>query len=165
MHDATAVPAFGLVPREIAAGMPGIEFLRGLRDRRHPAPPFAEATDIWLVEAEHGRVRFEATPSGRFYNPLGTVHGGWISTLLDSAMGCAVHSTLKAGQAYTTVDMAVTFVRPVLATTGNLSCEARIVHSGGRIATSEGKVFDGAGKLIAHGTETCMVLSVSGAGA
>ena len=103
----------GVVPREAAAGIAGLAFLEGLRDGKQPAPPFAVETDIWIAEVESGRVVFEATPSQRFYNPLGTVHGGWISTLLDLAMGCAVHSVLKAGQAYTTVDMTVSFVRPV----------------------------------------------------
>jgi len=96
----TSHPAIevGVVPREIATGVAGLDFLRGLRDGTQPAPPFAVETDVWIVEVESGRVVFEATPSSRFYNPLGTVHGGWISTLLDSAMGCAVHSVLKAGR-------------------------------------------------------------------
>jgi uncharacterized protein (TIGR00369 family) len=153
----------GVVAREVATGMAGLDFLKGLRDRTHPAPPFAMETNIWLVEAESGRVMFEAWPSSRFYNPLGTVHGGWISTLLDSAMGCAVHSVLKAGQAYTTVDMTVSFVRPVFEKTGKLRCEGKIIHAGGRIATAEGRVWDEAGALIAHGSETCMVMTVPGA--
>lgn len=141
-----------------ASAATGLDFLQRLRDGHHPAPPFAETTDIWLREAEHGRVLFEATPSRKFYNPLGTVHGGWISTLLDSAMGCAVHSTLNPGQGYTTVDMTVSFVRAVTSDTGPLTCEGKIVHAGGRIATAEGRVFDAGGKLVAHGTETCMIL-------
>jgi uncharacterized protein (TIGR00369 family) len=87
--------------------------------------------------------------------------GGWISTLLDSAMGCAVHSMLKPGHGFTTVDMTVSFVRAVLPTTGKLTCEAKIIHSGGRIATAEGRVIDAGGKLIAHGTETCLILKAS----
>ena len=106
---------------------------------------------------------FEADPSARFYNPMGTVHGGWISMLLDSAMGCAVHSTLKPGHAFTTVDMSVSFVRPVFEATGRLVCEAEVLHAGGRIATAQGRVRDGTGKLVAHGTETCMILPVAGA--
>ena len=91
-------------------------------------------------------------------NPLGRIHGGWTSTLLDSAMGCAVHSTLKLGYGYTTIDMTVTFVRGVQPTSGKLTCEGKIIHSGSRIATAEGHVLDAAGRLIAHGTETCMIL-------
>jgi uncharacterized protein (TIGR00369 family) len=153
----------GIVARDIATGVAGLDFLRGLRDRIHPAPPFAVETDIWLVEVESGRVVFEALPSSRFYNPHGTVHGGWISTLLDSAMGCAVHSVLKAGQAYTTVDMTVSFVRPVFEKTGKLRCEGKIIHAGSRIATAEGRVWDQAGTLITHGSETCLVMTLAGA--
>jgi uncharacterized protein (TIGR00369 family) len=111
-----------------------------------------------LIEAEHGRVVFEGPAGAKVLDPLGTIHGGWISTLLDSAMGCAVHSTLKPGHGYTTVDMTVSFVRAVLPTSGKLICKGKIIHSGGRIATAEGRVTDAAGKLIAHSTETCMIL-------
>jgi uncharacterized protein (TIGR00369 family) len=163
MSASHPVVKVGVVARDIATKGAGLDFLRGLRNHTHPAPPFAVETDIWLVEAESGRVMFEAWPSSRFYNPLGTVHGGWISTLLDSAMGCAVHSVLKAGQAYTTVDMTVSFVRPVFEKTGKLRCEGKIIHAGGRIATAEGRVWDQAGTLIAHGSETCMVMTVPGA--
>lgn len=150
----------GVVPREIATAVSGVEFLTALRDARHPAPPFAAVADIWITEVEEGRVVFEGRPSAQFYNPLGTVHGGWISTLLDSAMGCAVHSTLQPRQAYTTVDMTVSFVRPVFEATGKLSCEGKVVHVGGRIATAEGRVWDQAGTLIAHGSETCLLIAM-----
>lgn len=153
----------GVVPMAIAMQMDGLSFMRGLLLKQLPAPPFAETSDIWPIEIEHGRVVFEATPSTRFLNPLGTVHGGWISTLLDSAMGSAVHSTLKAGHGYTTVDMTISFVRAVLPSSGKLICEGKIIHSGGRIATAEGRVTDAAGNLIAHGTETCLVLKASAA--
>jgi uncharacterized protein (TIGR00369 family) len=150
--------SFGVVPAATAMQSDGLTFLRSMLSRRYPSPPFAETSDIWLVMAEHGRVLFEASPSHKFLNPLGTVHGGWISTLLDSAMGCAVHSTLKPGHGFTTVDMTVSFVRAVMPATGKLTCEGRIIHSGGRIATAEGRVTDAAGRLFAHGTETCMIL-------
>jgi len=162
MSASHATIEVGVVPREIATAVAGLDFLESLRNGTHPTPPFAAVTDIWIVEVEHGRVVFEASPSSRFYNPLGTVHGGWISTLLDSAMGCAVHSMLKAGQGYATIDMTINFVRPVLEKTGKLRCEGRIIHAGGRVATAEGRVWDGAGTLIAHGSETCMVLAVPG---
>jgi uncharacterized protein (TIGR00369 family) len=163
-QPATNCPAtYGIVPRETAATLSGQEFLAAMIARGLPAPPFAETTGIRLTTVEHGRVVFEADPSARFYNPMGTVHGGWISMLLDSAMGCAVHSTLKPGHAFTTVDMSVSFVRPVFETTGRLLCEAEVLHAGGRIATAQGRVRDGNGKLVAHGTETCMILPVAGA--
>jgi uncharacterized protein (TIGR00369 family) len=152
------VPGAGVAQTGEPESIAGLEFLRRLADGSFSAPPFATETDIWIVEAEKGRVVFAATPSKRFYNPLGTVHGGWISTLLDSAMGCAVHSVLVPGQAYTTVDITVSFVRPVFEKTGKLKCEGKIVHVGSRIATAEGRVWDEMGTLIAHGTETCLVM-------
>jgi uncharacterized protein (TIGR00369 family) len=155
---------FGVVPAATAMQTDGLTFLRNMISQHYPAPPFAETSDIWIVMADHGRVLFEASPAVKFLNPLGTIHGGWISTLLDSAMGCAVHSTLKPGHGFTTVDMTVSFVRAVLPTTGKLTCEGKIIHSGGRIATAEGRVIDAAGKLIAHGTETCLILKAPGEG-
>jgi uncharacterized protein (TIGR00369 family) len=155
----------GVVPSATAMQMDGLSFLQNMISKHFPAPPFAETSDIWLIKAEHGRVVFEGTPSQRFLNPLGTIHGGWISTLLDSAMGCAVHSTLKPGHGYTTVDMTVSFVKAVLPASGNLTCESKIIHSGGRIATAEGRIIDATGKLIAHGTETCLIFKAPTASA
>jgi uncharacterized protein (TIGR00369 family) len=123
---------FGVVEKDVALSDNGYVFLKKLLDATHPAPPFSKVCDIWPVEVEEGRIVFEAQPSARFYNPMGTVHGGWISTVLDPAMGCAVHSMLKAGQAYTTVEMKVNFVRPLLDRIGIVRCEGKIVHLGGR---------------------------------
>jgi len=153
----------GVVGSDLATAVSGLEFLTALREGVQPPPQVAGVTEIWLTEVEAGRVLFEALPSARFYNPLGTVHGGWISTLLDSAMGCAVHSTLQPRQTYTTVDMTVSFVRPVSERTGKLSCEGKVIHVGGRIATAEGRVWDQAGSLIAHGSETCLLIAVPAA--
>jgi uncharacterized protein (TIGR00369 family) len=156
---------FGVVDKNTLTGESGHDFLLKLLHSTHPAPPFSEISDAWLVEVAEGRIVFEAKPSARFYNPMGTVHGGWISTVLDSAMGCAVHSMLKAGQGYTTVELKVNFVRPVFEQTGIVRCEGKIVHSGGRLATAEGRLIDAAGKLLAHGSETCMIFAGATAGA
>jgi len=151
---------FGVVDRDLAISETGHAFLLKLLDGTHPAPSFAEVCDIWPIEIEAGRIVFEACPSAQFYNPMGTVHGGWISTVLDSAMGCAVHSLLKPGQVCTTLELKVNFVRPLLEQTGKLRCEGKIIHFGGRLATSEGRLTDLSGNLIAHGSETCMILNV-----
>ena len=151
---------FGVTDFKAATSMSGLEFLHAMISGKFPAPPICEVLDFLLVEAEHGRVVFEGIPSDRFRNPLGTVHGGWMSTLLDSALGCAVHSTLKAGQGYTTVDLAVSFVRAVHQSTGKMRCEAKVIHVGGRIATSEARLVDAEGKLYAHGTTTCLVMPI-----
>ncbi|WP_072391872.1 PaaI family thioesterase [Hyphomicrobium sp. CS1BSMeth3] len=151
---------FGVSDFKTATSMSGLEFLHAMISGTFPAPPICEVLDFILVEAEHGRVIFEGLPSDRFRNPLGTVHGGWMSTVLDSALGCAVHSTLKAGQGFTTVDLAVSFVRAVHQSSGKLRCEAKVIHVGGRIATAEARLVDAEGKLYAHGTTTCLVMPI-----
>jgi uncharacterized protein (TIGR00369 family) len=154
----TDLPKTGIVPRDVAASLSGFDFLCALRDGTLPAPPFSAATDIRPSEIERGRIVFEGTPTEQFYNPLGTVHGGWIATLLDTAMACAIQSMLPAGQTYTTLELKTNFVRPVFVSTGVLKCEGTVLSFGGRIATSEGKVFDKEGNLLAHGTETCLIM-------
>jgi uncharacterized protein (TIGR00369 family) len=153
---------FGVVDPAIATAGAGLDFLKSMLERREPSPPFSETTDIWMVSAETGRVVFEAMPSARFYNPMGVIHGGWIATLLDSCMGCAVQSALKAAQTYTTVEMKTVFVRAAHERTGLLRCEGTLLHSGKRVASSEGKVFDREGRLIAYGSETCLITDLGG---
>jgi uncharacterized protein (TIGR00369 family) len=102
---------------------------------------------------------FTGTPDRFVYNPLGTVHGGYAATLLDSAMGCAVHSTLPAGKAYTTVDLSISLVRAITERTGTVRSEAKVIHAGSSIVTAEGRIVGADGVLYAHGTTTCLVLS------
>ena len=157
MSEHNPFGTFGVIDPAIATGGTGLDFLKSMLERRAPSPPFSETTDIWMVSAERGRVVFEAMPSARFYNPMGVIHGGWIATLLDSCMGCAVQSALKAAQTYTTVEMKTVFVRAAQADTGLLRCEGTLLHSGRRVASSEGKVFDRESRLIAYGSETCLI--------
>ena len=147
----------GVVSRDVLLAEDGASFLRGIIEGRHPGPPFADAMDFDLAEVEEGRVVFVGTPSPRFFNPLGTIHGGWTATILDSALGCCVHTLIKAGQGYTTVEMKVNYVRALMPDTGLVRCEGKVIHAGSRIATSEARLVDGKGRLIAHGTETCMI--------
>ena len=163
MTEHNPAERFDLVPPEIAAGIEGIDFMRGLLDGSYPAPPFSEVADIWIVAVEPGRIQFEAMPSQRFYNPMGFVHGGWIAMLLDTAMGCVVHTGLTAGQSFTTIELKTAFLRPVTEQTGKLRCEAILLHRGSRVASAEGKIFDAAGKLIAHGSESCAILDLDAA--
>ena len=149
--------AVGVVSREELVAGDGLSFLRGIIAGTNPAPPFADAMDFELAEADEGRVVFVGQPSARFFNPLGTIHGGWTATILDSAMACATHATLKPGEGYTTLEMKLNYVRPVMPGNGPVRCEGRLIHRGGSVATSEGKLVDAAGKLLAHGTETCMI--------
>jgi len=161
MNDPLRARVVGLLAREELAKLSGIEFLTGLRDATLPAPPFSESAALWPVSAELGRVVFDANPSRRFYNPMGIVHGGWIAMLLDTAMGCAVHSALEPGQLYTTIEMRTVFVKQVVEELGTLRCEGVLLHRGGRIAGAEGKVFDRAGTLLAYGSETCLIVESS----
>ena len=125
-----------------------------------PAPPFAGTSAIRLVEVGDGRAAFVGNPSQAFLNPLNTIHGGWIATIIDSALGCAVHSKLAAGQTYTTTAMTVNYVRALAPDSGEVRCEGIAVHSGRRTATSEARLTDAKGRLIAHGSETCLIMDV-----
>jgi uncharacterized protein (TIGR00369 family) len=108
--------------------------------------------------AEEGKVTFVGEPGEYLYNPIGVVHGGFAMAILDSAMGCAVHTTMAVGEAYTTLEVKVNFVRPITLETGPVRCEGRVVHRGGKVATAEGRlVAERTGKLLAHGTTTCLV--------
>ena len=139
----------------------GIEYLRALQAGELPPPPFAVLMGIWITEVSEGRVVFAAEPGEYHYNPLGTVHGGVMATLLDSALGCAVQSLLPAGTSYTTLELKVNYLRPVTTKTGMVYAEGKIIHLGGRIATAEARLTDAAGKLYAHGTTTCIILRSS----
>ena len=150
----------GVVSRDVLLAEDGASFLRGIVEGRHLGPPFADAMDFDIAEVEEGRVVFVGTPSARFFNPLGTIHGGWTATILDSAMACAVHATLRVGEGYTTLEMKLNYVRPVMPASGPVRCEGRLIHRGGSVATSEGRLIDAQGKLLAHGTETYMIFGV-----
>ena len=143
---------------EAGRRLPGIEFLRAIRDGKLPAPPIAALLGFALVEVEPGRAVFEVTPGERHYNPIGVVHGGLAMTLLDSAMGCSVQTQMPAGGGYTTLEAKTNLVRAITAETGLLRAIGKVVHVGKRIATAEARLEDKAGKLYAHATTTCIVL-------
>lgn len=141
-----------------ASHLSGLEFLQAIINGEHPAPPISRLMEFGLVEAEFGRAVFEGRPSDRVYNPIGMVHGGYAMTLMDSVTGCAVQSTLEAGVGYSTIENKVNLTRSITRDSGLLRAEAKIVHSGSRIATAEGQVTDAAGKIVAHGTSTCLII-------
>jgi uncharacterized protein (TIGR00369 family) len=148
---------------EAAAGMSGLEALEAIRDGRLPPPPIAKLLGMEPVVLAHGRAVFAATPDESHYNPIGVVHGGLAATLLDSAMGCAVQTTLPVGSGYTTLELKVNFVRPITRDTGPVRCEGRVVHDGKTVATADGRVIaQSTGKLLAHGLATCLVFSTNG---
>jgi uncharacterized protein (TIGR00369 family) len=148
-----------MVAFEGAAGKDGIELMGELMRGDLPPPPIAVVMRMTAAEVGVGRAVFEGEPGEEHYNPIGAVHGGYASTILDSALGCAVHTTLPAGAAYTTLTLEVKFVRPITRDTGQVRAEAEVVHRGRRQATAEGRLIAaGSGKLLAHGTATCLIL-------
>lgn len=136
----------------------GLEYIRQVFEGELPPPPIADLIGFRGAEFERGRAVFEMTPGREHYNPIGSVHGGVALTLLDSAMGCAVHTTLDAGVGYTTLELKANLVRPITADTGLIRCEGTVVHGGSRVATAEGRLLDKAGRLLAHGTSTCLII-------
>ena len=150
----------GVVPKEAAHSMSGLEIMQALFEGRFPYPPIAETLDFFLVEAEKGRATFQGTPQTKHLNPMGTVHGGWYATLLDSAVGCAVQTMLAPGQAYTTAELSVNLVRGARLDGGPLRALGTVLHCGRQLATAEGRIVDAAGRLYAHATTTCLVFEV-----
>jgi len=135
----------------------GAAFLTALLNGSLPAPPVARTLNFAPVTMQPGTVVFEFTPAEFHYNPIGTVHGGVLSTLCDSACGCAVQSMLPAGTYYTSLDLSVKFLRPVSSGTGPMTCAGTVVHLGGRSALAEARLADADGKLYAHATSSCMI--------
>ena len=136
----------------------GLEFMRGFLTGDLPSPPFMELLGIRIVSVEPGSVAFEFEPAEYMYSPLGNVHGGIVTVLLDTAMGCSFHTTLPAGVGYTTLELKVNFLRPVTAQSGTLRAEGHVLHAGSRTATTDARLSDRDGKLHAHGTSTLLIL-------
>lgn len=164
----TDVPARSLVvewddPAPAAAEIPdlaGLEYVRGLADGTYPPAPIAKLMGFTLTEVEAGRVVFECDPGEQHYNPIGTVHGGLACTLLDSAIGCAAQTTLQQGRGYTSIDISVSYLRPIVAASGPLRCEGVVTKPGSRVAFGEGRLFDGAGRLVATATSSLLVFAL-----
>jgi uncharacterized protein (TIGR00369 family) len=144
---------------DAARRMAGIDFLRAICDGRLPPPPIAQVLGFRLAEVEPGKVVFECTPGEHHYNPIGVVHGGLAMTLLDSCMACAVQTMVPPGSGYTTLEAKVNLVRPITSGTGLLRATGRTIHVGSRVGTAEGRLEDASGKLYAHATTTCIVLT------
>ncbi|HEY4173016.1 MAG TPA: PaaI family thioesterase [Rhodopila sp.] len=140
--------------------MAGLDLMRGWLDGSVPAPPIAALVGLSVAEVEAGRIVMRLTPAEYHYNPIGTMHGGILATLLDSVMGCAVHSTLPKGRAYTSLEIKVNYVRAVTDESGELTAEGTLIHGGRRSAVAEGKVLDARGRLCATASTTCLVFDL-----
>lgn len=142
-----------------ATGMDGIEFLKRIGTGDLPPPPAGKTVGIEPVEVGDGWARFELEPAEWHYNVLGTVHGGILSTLADTALGCAVHTKLPAGTGYTSLDLTMKFTRAATVDSGVLTCEGTVVTIGRRTATAEARITDGSGRVIAHAVTTCLLIA------
>src|SRR5690349_12406993 len=141
--------------------MAGIDYVRAVRSGELPPPPIAVVMNFSILELEIGRAVFRGEPGEEHYNPIGVVHGGYASTILDSALGCAVHTTLEPGSAYTSQTLEVKYLRPITRDTGRVRAEADVIHRGRKTATSEAKLTDPeSGKLLATGTSTCLIFDL-----
>ena len=142
----------------IREGLSGLQYFKRMVAGEMPPPPMLALLGIRLIEAEEGRVVFTGTVAPEHYNGMGVAHGGYAATLLDSALGCCINTMMPPGKRFTTLELKINLTRPLTHDVGPVFCEAKVVHLGGRTATSEGRIVDGHGKLYAHGTTTCIVV-------
>jgi len=149
-------------PRGQVFGRSGMEIFEAIFAGELPTPPIGDTLDFVPIHIEEGAATFQGRPQRRHYNPLGTVHGGWYATLLDSALGCAVHSTLPAGKGYTTLELKVNMVRPLNDQVPLVRAEGKVIHVGRQVATAEGRLVGPDGKLYAHATTTCLIFDHAG---
>jgi uncharacterized protein (TIGR00369 family) len=148
---------------EAGRGLSGIDYMRAMIAGRIPVPPIMRLLGYRLASVAPGEAVFECEPGEQHYNPIGVVHGGLAMTLLDSAMGCSVHTTLPAGSGYTTLEVKVNLVRAVTGSSGVLRCAGKVVHAGKRVATAEARLLDAGGRLFAHGSTTCLIFATPAA--
>jgi uncharacterized protein (TIGR00369 family) len=152
------MPRFAPLPPETYDRMTGLEALQAMLRGDLPGAPIARVLDFALHAVEEGKAVFAGAPTADHLNPHGSVHGGWAATVMDSALGCAVHTTLALGEKYTTVEMKVNYLRPIFpGKPARLICEGRVIHRGRTLALSEAQLVDSDGRVYAHGTETCMI--------
>jgi len=162
MNDKTTPTIeYGVTSAEVMASMAGLDFVRAIFEGKLPAPPIMQTIEPFDSTAEPGVVVMHSTPGFRHYNPIGSVHGGYAATLLDSAMGLAVHTALPAGTGYTTLEFKISFVRGMSKDTGPVRSEGRTLNVGRRTATAEARITDAKGRLLAHATTTCLVFEIA----
>jgi len=150
----------GVARPEQWAGRTGLQQLEGMLAGELPYPPIARTLDFGLIEVGLGRALFQGTPRHEHLNPMGGVHGGWFATLLDSALGCAVHTMVPVGRGYTTADLGVKYVRGLSPKVERVRAEGKVVHCGKQLATAEARLYGPDGTLFAHATTTCLVFDL-----
>lgn len=147
-----------MITARAAMELSGLESLEKIKSGELPPPPIMILMNGRIAKLSEGRVVFEAEPAEYHFNPIGSVHGGYAATMLDTAMACSIHSCLPAGVGYTTLEIKINYVRPLTDKVGVVRCEGTAIHIGGKVATAEGRIVDCAGNLYAHGTTTCMLM-------
>jgi uncharacterized protein (TIGR00369 family) len=152
-----AGPGPGLATMEQIAGKTGLEVMQAIFDAQIPYAHIAHSLDFNVISVGPGEVTFQGTPLARHLNPLGTIHGGWAATLLDSALGCSVHTMLPAGRGYTTAELGVNYVRAITPKVGRVRAIGKVIHCGRQLATAEARIVGPDGTLYAHATTTCLV--------
>ncbi len=155
-----AGPGPGVARAEQLAGKSGLEMMQAMLRGEIPYAQIAKTLDFALLQVDAGRAMFQGTPGTTHLNPLGTIHGGWFATLLDSALGCAVHTMMPAGRAYTTAELSVNLVRALTPKVTRVRAEGRVIHCGRQLATAEGRLVGPDGTLYAHATTTCLVFEL-----
>ncbi len=153
-------PQAGLASRAMLAGKTGLQQMQAMLDGLAPRPPISETLDFLLVSVANGEATFQGRPQFKHYNPLGSVHGGWFATLLDSALGCSVHTTLPVGRGYTTLEFKVNLVRALSDKVPLVRALGKVVHRGRQVTTSEAQLVGHDGKLYAHASTTCLLFDL-----
>lgn len=156
-----AGPGPGLARHEEIADKTGLELMQAMLQGEIPYAAIAKTLDFTIIEASAGRAVFQGTPLPQHLNPLGTIHGGWIATLLDSALGCAIHTMMPVGRSYTTAELSVNYVRAVTPKVQRVRAEGKVIHCGRQLATAEARVVGPDGTLYAHATTTCLVFELA----
>jgi uncharacterized protein (TIGR00369 family) len=154
----------GVARPEQVAGKSGLEMMQMMLRGELPHAPIARTLNFQIIEVAEGRAVFQGAPGADHFNPLGTVHGGWYATLLDSALGCAVHTLMPPGRAYTTAELGVNLVKSIGPRVQRVRAEGKVLHCGRQLATAEARLFGPDGTLYAHATTTCLVFELRAAG-
>ena len=150
----------GVARPEQLAGKTGLQLMQGMLDGELPYAEIAQTLDFMLIEVSPGRAVFQGTPLQRHFNPMGSVHGGWFATLLDSALGCAVHTLMPPGRGYTTAELGVNMVRAITPKVQRVRAIGTVIHAGRQLATAEARLMGPDGTLFAHATTTCLVFDL-----
>ena len=150
----------GVARPEQVAGRTGLEVMQAMLRGEVPYPPIAKTLDFLILEVDAGRAVFQGTPGPAHLNPMGTIHGGWYATLLDSALGCAVHTMMPVGRGYTTAELSVNLVKAIGKSAPRVRAEGKVIHCGRQLATAEARLFGPDGTLYAHATTTCLVFEL-----